>query len=121
VLVGEGAVAVAGFAIGIGYRAAAHAAQGRHDEAQARLIGQTCPSAQPTYAADCATLSSALDDRDRRTDISWAGFAVGGVGAAALIATWLIWKSSGEPPRTGIIVVPELNRQTRSLVVAWKF
>jgi hypothetical protein len=42
----------------------------------------------------CADLHSAIDDHDRDGTLSTIGFVAGGVGAAALVTTWLLYPHS---------------------------
>jgi len=97
VLLGEGAVTLAGLGVGFGYFAAANAAQVRYDQANARLGAASLPTgcSNPPDAskADCANLNDAYMERRRDNNLALAGFVGAGVGAAALAATWLFWKS----------------------------
>jgi hypothetical protein len=96
-LIGESAVTVAGLAVGIGYSLAASAARDRVGTAQAR-IDQTapdnttaCSTPAPSLGSSCTDLRTAISDHDRDVTLSTVGFIGAGVGAAALVTTWLVY------------------------------
>lgn len=105
VLLGEGVLTVAGLAVGIAYRAAVSStndrigdAQGRVDSAAAGVeVSNACamPMAAELTSA-CSDLGSAIDDHDRDIHLSNIGFVAAGVGAAALLATWLAYPSASK-------------------------
>jgi hypothetical protein len=98
-LVGESVVTVAGLALGVGYAVASASAHDRVQAAQSR-IDAAAPdnpgacSAPGMLSQACADLHSAIDDHDRDGTLSTIGFVAGGVGAAALVTTWLLYPHS---------------------------
>jgi hypothetical protein len=98
-LVGESVVTAAGLALGIGYAVAGASARDRVQGAQSR-IDAAAPSnpgacsSPGTLSQACADLHTAIDDHDRDGTLSTVGFVVGGVGAAALVTTWLVYPHS---------------------------
>jgi hypothetical protein len=114
VLIGEAAVTAAGIGIGIGYLAAASAAQTRVDDANAHIdrnpVKTGCSTANPPLdlATDCANLATALSDHHRDTSLAIAGFVGAGIGATAFVATLAFWKTS---PRVqnGLYVLPMIG------------
>jgi hypothetical protein len=119
VLIGEAAVAAAGLGIGIGYLSAASAAQKRSDESKARIdaTSMSCPSDMPALAADCNAFTTAVSDHRRDTNLSIAGFAGAGVGAAAFVATMILWKTS--PQQAGLLVLPDVAPGGGGIAVRW--
>jgi len=99
-LVGESALTVAGLALGIGYALAESSARDRVAAAQARidqvLPGSTSACSSPTASlgSSCADLSTAINDHDRDATWSTIGFVTAGVGATALLTTWLVYRSA---------------------------
>jgi hypothetical protein len=66
---------------------------------------------------DCATLSRRIDEPDHDRKIATAGFIVAGVGAAALAATWILWK----PTEPAISIAPTVGRNTAVLSLLWRY
>jgi hypothetical protein len=52
-----------------------------------------CSTPGSSLSGTCAELRTAIDDHDRDATISTVGFACAGVGAAALLTTWLVYPS----------------------------
>jgi len=98
-LVGESVVTAAGLALGIGYAVAGASARDRVQAAQSR-IDAAAPgnpgacSSPGTLSQACTDLHTAIDDHDRDGTLSTVGFVAGGVGAAALVTTWLVYPSA---------------------------
>ena len=95
-MVGESAFTVAGLALGVGYRLAESSASDRISAAQGRIDqnGGACPSTSSLVASACSDLRTAIDDHDRALVLSTVGFVSAGVGAAALITTWLVYPNA---------------------------
>jgi len=95
VLIGEGVLAVAGLAMGIGFgvaraRAAdkARVLQGDVDY-QSSNGNAACHGTAP--APSCAELQAALDDHQTATVLMTVGFVGAGVGVTAGVLTWALW------------------------------
>jgi hypothetical protein len=98
-MLGESAVAVAGLALGISYAIAESSARDRVQTAQSAIdhsagsnVG-ACTTPGASLGSTCSDLRTAIDDHDRDATISTVGFACAGVGAAALLTTWLVYPS----------------------------
>ncbi len=95
-MIGESVLVAAGLGVGIGYSVARGAATERINDAQAR-IDEVSPGADACHTTDsqlagaCSDLHAALDDHDRAALLSRIGFVTAGVGAAALVTTWLVF------------------------------
>ena len=98
-LVGESVVTAAGLALGIGYAVAGASARDRVQAAQSR-IDAAAPSnpgacsSPGTLSQTCRDLHTAIDEHDRDGTLSTVGFVASGVGAAALVTTWLVYPST---------------------------
>ncbi len=110
-LIGETVVTLAGLAVGIGGVAATSSANDRVSTAQGRIDQASqgdvaaCASPNGPVAGACSDLRTAIDDHDRAVLLSEIGFVTAGVGAAALLTTWLAYPSArGEA--SGITVRP---------------
>ena len=110
-LLGESAVTVAGLAFGVGYALAQSSARDRAQSAQGQIdqLGQgnsgACSSADPSFTAPCSELRGAIADHDRDINVSTVGFVCAGVGAAALVTTWLAYPNRA-PESSGVSVQP---------------
>jgi len=99
-MIGESVLTAAGLGMGIGYAVAQGSATERVDSAQARINAgsESNPAAcgMPTgeLAVACSDLTTALADHDRAGTLSQVGFVTAGVGAVALLTTWLLYPSS---------------------------
>jgi hypothetical protein len=100
-LLGESALTVAGLVVGIGYQVSASSASKRIDAAQARIDGAApndvaaCGSTdQAEVLGACSDLRAAISDHDHAIQFSSIGFVTAGVGAAALLTTWLVYPSA---------------------------
>ncbi|HEY3667592.1 MAG TPA: hypothetical protein VGL19_16415, partial [Polyangiaceae bacterium] len=113
-MVGESAFTVAGLALGIGYQLAEASAGDRVTTAQGRIDQATqgdvaaCGSPDSVVAGACSDLHTAIDDHDRAARVSMIGFVTAGVGAAALLTTWLAYPSS-HAESTGVVVQPAVG------------
>ena len=111
-LVGESVLTVAGLAVGIGYQLSASSATDRANAAQARIEGAApndvaaCGSDDPTLICACSDLNTALDDHDHASVLSTVGFVTAGVGAAALLTTWLIYPNARQERSSSFSVRP---------------
>jgi hypothetical protein len=120
VLAGEAVLAAAGLAVGIGYTVAAGSAESKahDDQAQidARGLGQACRAPAADLGGPCADLASTLSDRDRDRNLATAGFVTAGLGAAALVTTWLVWKPSNKQAMH--VAIDPLGRR---LGLGWRY
>ena len=114
VLIGEGAVTFAGLGVGIGFTVARGNASSRADDAQAAIDRKTgnpgdpsaCTNASPDVQTSCDNLTSALSDKDNDGKLATVGFIGAGVGAAATIATWLLWKPAARQHALAVTMQP---------------
>lgn len=96
-MIGESVLTAAGLGLGIGYAVARGNASQHIDTAQARIDeaapGNAAACAMPDAALSgvCSDLSAAISDHDRAVILSQVGFVTAGVGAAALLTTWLVY------------------------------
>jgi hypothetical protein len=117
VMVGGVAVSVAGLATGIGFTIAESAAADRIERAQ-KIVDATAPEDPENACEDnplpeCSELRDALDDQKRASRFATIGFVAAGVGAAATLATWVLWPSSRD--RVSASVSPSPGGATLSL------
>jgi hypothetical protein len=56
----------------------------------------------------CAQLSDLTEQRDRSKTFATLSFVGAGVGAAALVTTFLVWKPSSSEARSGTLVRPRV-------------
>ena len=111
-LIGESVLTVAGLAVGIGYQLSASSATDRANAAQARIDNAApndvaaCGSDDPTLVGACSDLNHALDDHDHASVLATAGFVTAGVGAAALLTTWLVYPNASNERASGFSVQP---------------
>jgi len=114
VLIGEGAVTLAGLGVGIGFTVARGNASSRADDAQAAIDRKTgnpgnpsaCTNASPDVQSSCDELKSSLGDKDTDRKLATVGFIGAGVGAAATLATWLLWKPAAKQHALAATVEP---------------
>jgi hypothetical protein len=98
-MIGESVLTAAGLGVGIGYAVARGNASERADAARSLIEGTApggsvaCDAPDSELLAACSELEAAVDDHGRATLLSQIGFVTAGVGAAALVATWLIYPS----------------------------
>jgi hypothetical protein len=117
VLVGEVTVTVAGLAAGVGFSFAKASATDRATEAQKAVDAasggdeRACKRESPPL--ECADLEDAIDDHDRSARFATIGFVAAGAGAAATLATWLLWPA--ERTRVTASVAPNRGGATLSL------
>lgn len=96
-MIGESVLTAAGLGVGIGYAVARGAASERVDSAQARInAGEpsnpgACGMPSGELAVACSDLTIALADHERAATLSQVGFVTAGVGAVALVTTWLLF------------------------------
>jgi len=97
-MIGESVLAVAGVGVGIGGQLAASSASDRVATAQRRIDdasggdGSACSRAELSGA--CNDLQAAITDHDHALTLSEVGFVGAGVGAVALVTTWLAYPDS---------------------------
>ena len=102
-MLGESVLTAAGLGLGIGYAVAGSSASARIDSAQATIDSAAasgvggCDTPNSDLLGACSDLVTAIEDHDRAVLISRIGFVTAGVGAAALLTTWLVYPS----PRQG--------------------
>jgi hypothetical protein len=113
VLIGESSVALVGLGVGIGYlvvrssaRDRVKAAQEDIDAAASGDSSASCADADFPNRSSCDDLAVAIDDYDRAGLISTVGFVGAGVGAAATVLTFLIWKPEPAANSAEIAFVP---------------
>jgi hypothetical protein len=110
-MIGESVLTAAGLGVGIGYAVAQRAASERIDTAQAQIEAaapdnpRACDLSDPELLGACSDLNAAADDHDRAVILSRIGFVTAGVGAAALLTTWLVYPSQN-PRASGLSVQP---------------
>jgi hypothetical protein len=108
-MIGESVLTAAGLAVGIGYRFSASSASDRIVTAQQAIDsaapGDETACGRAASSPVCANLQSAIDDHDRALVISDVGFITAGVGAAALVTTWLVYPSASSES-SGLSVQP---------------
>jgi hypothetical protein len=113
-MLGESVVTVAGLALGLGYALAESSARDRARSAQGHIdsVAQgnsgACNSADPSLSGPCSELRGAIADHDRDVTVSTVGFVCAGVGAAALVTTWLAYPTR-TADSTGASVQPVLS------------
>ena len=118
-LLGESAVTVAGLALGIGYRLAESSALDRVQAAQNRIgpNAGACSMPGSSLGSSCVDLRTAIDDHDRDATLSTVGFVAAGVGAAALLTTWLVYPSrhgsSSGPSAQPVVALGRVGLQGR--------
>ena len=98
-MIGESVLTAAGLGVGIGFAVARASAAESADSAKA-LVDKgaqgnpaACAMPEGDVAYACDDLSAALAHRDRASTLSTVGFVTAGVGAAALVSTWLFYPS----------------------------
>ncbi|MES1174849.1 MAG: hypothetical protein ABUL62_11030 [Myxococcales bacterium] len=97
-LIGESVLTLAGLGVGIGGQLSASSASDRVVSAQRRIDdvaagdGSACNRAELIGA--CRDLQGAINDHDNATTLSEVGFISAGVGAVALVTTWLAYPDS---------------------------
>jgi len=110
-MIGESVLTVAGLGVGIGYAVARGSATDRANAAMAQLElaapgnPTACASQDQNVADLCSDLTTALHDHDRAAHLSQVGFITAGVGAVALVTTWLVYPSP-RPRTSGFSVLP---------------
>ena len=98
-MIGESVLTAAGLGVGIGYAVVRSAASDRVASAQAIVDDATAGGAASCDKPDsdllgvCSDLSAAAVDHDRAAMLSQVGFVTAGVGAVALVTTWLVYPS----------------------------
>ena len=113
-MIGESLLTAAGLGVGIGYAIARGSATDRIDTAQSRI--ETAAPDNPTACATptsallgaCSDLEAAIDDHHRAVMVSEVGFVSAGIGATALLTTWLVYPS-GDAPNAGLSVQPTVG------------
>ena len=96
-MLGESLLTAAGLAVGNGYEIAEASANDRVSAAQGRIDRASqgdvaaCGSPDIALAGECSALHDAIDDHNRASLLSTTGFVTAGVGAAALLTTWIIY------------------------------
>lgn len=106
VLLGEGAVVVAGVLVGVGYQLQASSAGDELDEADDAIAtaapGESNPCAaasDPGLVSDCRQRDELADEESTAQTLMLVGYGAAGVGALAMLGTWLLWPED-EPAST---------------------
>jgi hypothetical protein len=109
VLIGEAAVSVGALAVGIGYTLAASSEDSRAASNQMVLGPNGCAqkSAMQLPAA-CAELQSAVDGARNDRFIATMGYIGAGIGAAAFVATFVLWPSTRAKVAIAPLPLPRL-------------
>lgn len=112
VLVGEVAFTAIALGLGIGFTIQKADRQDQVDAANAEVDrlapGQESACSAPTDPAlkeSCDALAEFSDERDHAGTIAAIGFVAAGVGAAATVATFVLWKPETETS-VGVVPVP---------------
>ncbi|MEI9951554.1 MAG: hypothetical protein WDO74_21895 [Pseudomonadota bacterium] len=96
-MIGESVLTAAGLGVGIGYAVARGSASDRIASAQAHIEEAApgndgaCGGPSPELLGACSDLNAAIEDHDRAASLSRVGFVTAGVGAVALLTTWLVY------------------------------
>jgi hypothetical protein len=127
VLIAE--AAVTGVALGSGIYFTL--AKGRSDEdidaANAELDARgydesVCGGTPPDDAKNaCTQLGDLVDQRDQQKTLALVGFVGAGVGAAATVATFLLWKPTRSAPSASLRVVPAFSPRGGGVAVGGRF
>ncbi|HEY0466601.1 MAG TPA: hypothetical protein VGC79_20475, partial [Polyangiaceae bacterium] len=113
-MIGESVLTAAGLGLGIGFAVARGSATERIDTAQGRIdsaapgSATACSMPDAELAGACSDLTAALADHDRAVIPSQVGFVTAGVGAVALLTTWLVYPS-GPARASGVSVRPAVG------------
>lgn len=100
VLIGEGALTLIGLGVGIGFYIANGNAKERAESLQTSDTTSCAAPTDPQEQRRCADLRDAVDDQNRYAVLSTTGFVVAGLGAASLVATYVLWKPEPHAART---------------------
>lgn len=91
-LIGEGALALGGAAVGVVFLVKRGKASDRATTLRQTLANDACDPSRPgTPPPSCGDLQDALGEQRTDGTIAAAGFITGGVGVAAVAVTWLLW------------------------------
>jgi hypothetical protein len=99
-MIGESVLTLAGLGVGIGYAFVRGSASERADTARDRIESaapdnpMACDHPDSELLFACEDLDTAIDDHNRAAIVSQVGFVTAGVGAAALLTTWLVYPNS---------------------------
>ncbi len=107
----EAVVTLAALGVGIGYTVAKGSAQSRADDAQAAInrvstTNDACANPTTELASPCSDLVTALDDKQSAGNLATVGFIGAGVGAAATVATFLLWKPAKSTTTVSVAPLP---------------
>jgi hypothetical protein len=97
VLIGEAALLAAGLGLGIIATMEKNQAEDDIQTLNRRISNTagenegTCAKPSPSIQGDCQNLATAVDEYALAEDLATVGFTVAGVGAAALVVTYLVW------------------------------
>jgi hypothetical protein len=113
ILVGEGVVAAAGIGLGVTFLVQANsesdhiaALQSQLDDPKKGTNGICVNPSSQDLAKRCGELSQAAIDRNDDRVFAITGFVIAGVGAAALVTTWLAWPSAREKDSAHVQIIP---------------
>ncbi|MEZ4373788.1 MAG: hypothetical protein R3B07_23405 [Polyangiaceae bacterium] len=125
VLIAEGVVTLAGLGLGIGFTLQANKASEEADQALADINQKDperqCSSDSASVQSACAQLADFKQQEFDAKDIATVGFVTAGVGAAALITTWLLWPEADSGDQATIHVWAQALPQRTSLGVFGRF
>lgn len=114
VLATEALLTLGALGVGVGFTSEA-ASRDRDREALLRSISNEggCAAGEPQHGL-CAEVRKADADAKNAREIATVGYAAAGVGAAAFIATWLLWPDNGDEPRDSAFLL-DLSERRASL------
>jgi hypothetical protein len=122
VLIGEGAFTALAIGSGIFFlNDKSHAEEQidlaqKHIDENAANPGSACsnPQAEPEGVQDaCGQLTTLTDQRDRSKTLATVSFIGAGVGAVALVSTFLLWKPASSGSETGKLVRPRITPRVK--------
>jgi hypothetical protein len=109
VLIGEASLTAVALGVGIGFWASSRKASDDADSLTRKLqaAGGSCGGMVPAnFTAACSALSDARDRQRNHEKVAIAGFIGAGVGAAATVTTFLLWKPSPSSTALGVNFTP---------------
>jgi hypothetical protein len=122
VLVGEAALTLGALAVGVGFTLQAASEDETAESARTKLADKmsacSAPGSSPELPAICADLAAAADRASHDRLAARLGFVGAGVGAAAFVATFLLWPS--KRPQAAI-VHPWIGPGARGLSLEGRF
>jgi len=125
VLIGEAAFTVIALGAGVFFTLQKGDSEDEIDKAHAELEAgnhdaSVCRSPPENAKHACSELSTLTEQRDRQANLALAGFIGAGVGAAATLATFLLWKPAPKA-QAALRVTPVAAPKTLGLGVVGRF